>query len=245
MKNFTNNLSKAMGIEVPVVYSYSNLADKDIINVLRKELKGLPLVYCIHRDNTTDLYIGSTIEPEIRFYNHLILGKDSNEYLQNAFNKYGKENFSLYILNLVEIPSESSRKDKENLMIAFEQLYFDLLNPSYNFIKQAGRNRLGISHTEESKKLMSKNRKGKNLGSIPVNKGVSLSDEEKALSINASQHRYKPVYFYDENNNLVTIYKSLNSACRAEKASKSTISNCIKTGDSFRGWTVTYTIINN
>lgn len=36
-------------------------------------------------------------------------------------------------------------------MIAFEQLYFDLLNPSYYFIKQAGRNRSGITHTEESK----------------------------------------------------------------------------------------------
>lgn len=41
-------------------------------------------------------------------------------------------------------------------MIAFEQLYFDLLNPSYNFIKQAGRNRSGIIYTEESKALMSK-----------------------------------------------------------------------------------------
>lgn len=245
MKNFTNNLSKALGIDVPVVYSYSNLADKNIINALRKELRNLPLVYCIHRDNTTDLYIGSTIEPETRFYNHLILGKDSNKYLQNAFDKYGKENFSLYILNLVDIPPESSKKDKENLMIAFEQLYFDLLNPSYNFIKQAGRNRSGILHTEESKALMSKSRKGKNLGSIPVNKGVILSDEEKALSINASQHRYKPVYFYDEDNNLVTVYKSLNSACRVEKTSKSTLSNSIKTGNPFRGWTVTYTIINN
>lgn len=119
-------------------------------------------------------------------------------------------------------------------------------HPSYNFIKQAGRNRLGILHTEESKKLMSKSMKGKNLGNIPVNKGVTLSDEEKALSINASQHRYKPVYLYDEGNNLVTIYKSLNSACRAEKASKrSTISTyCIKSGNSFRGWTVTYTLIN-
>ena len=58
-------------------------------------------------------------------------------------------------------------------------------------------------------------------------------------------NRYKPVYFYDEDNNLVTVYKSLNSACRAEKTSKSTLSNSIKTGNPFRRWTVTYTMINN
>ena len=66
--------------------------------LLRIELKDKPLIYCIHRNDTLDLYVGSTIEPEVRFYNHLISGRDSNKHLQRSFEKYGKQNFTLYIL---------------------------------------------------------------------------------------------------------------------------------------------------
>ena len=38
----------------------------------------------------------------------------------------------------------------------------------------------------------------------PINKGITLTEEQKQLSIKASQHRYKPVYFYDEANYLIT-----------------------------------------
>lgn len=238
-KNF-NNLSRAMGIQVPVVYEYSNLSDPSVISKLRADLRGLPLIYAIHRNDTKDLYIGSTVEPNIRFYNHLISGKDSNEFLQNAISKYGKENFTLYVLHLIDLPLEASRKQKEDIMISFEQMYFDLLNPTYNFIKSAGRNRTGISHSEESKLLMSSHMKGKNEGKSPINKGKQLSDEEKALSINASQHRLKKVYLYDEDNNLVTIYNGLNLACKQEQCSKATMSKCIKNNELFRGWTVKY-----
>ena len=240
MNKNINNLSRAMGINVPVVYEYSNLSDPNVISNLRADLRGLPLIYAIHRNNTTDLYIGSTVEPNIRFYNHLISGKDSNEYLQNAISKYGKDNFTLYVLHLIDLPQEASKKQKEVIMISFEQMYFDLLNPSYNFIKKAGRNRTGILHSEESKSLMSSQMKGKNLGKVPINKGKSLSDEEKALSINASSHRSKRVYLYDEDNNLVTIYNSLNTACKQEGCSKATMSNCIRNNVLFRGWTVKY-----
>lgn len=59
--------------------------------------------------------------------------------------------------------------------------------------------------------------KGKNLGKIPINKGIKLKDEEKQQLAWRSKHRKKPVYFYDDYNNLVTIYDSLNATCRGEK----------------------------
>lgn len=234
-------------------------ADPTVISKLRADLRGLPLIYAIHRNDTKDLYIGSTVEPNIRFYNHLISGKDSNKFLQNAISKYGKDNFTLYVLHLIDLPLEASRKQKEEIMISFEQMYFDLLNPTYNFVKSAGRNRTGIFHSNESKLLMSSHMKGKNLSKYPINKGKQLSNEEKAprganlapkgsrpaprasaLSINASQHRIKKVYLYDEYNNLVTIYNGLNIACKEEQCSKATMSNCIKNNTLFRGWTVKY-----
>lgn len=79
----------------------------------------------------------------------------------------------------------------------------DLLEPTYNFSKFAGKSRMGIQHSEASKKLMSEAMSGKNKGKIPINKGTSLTLEQKLKSIIASQHRYKPVYLYDEFNNLV------------------------------------------
>jgi len=59
-------------------------------------------------------------------------------------------------------------------------------------------------------------------------------------SIDASRHRYKPVYFYDEADNLITMYESLNATCRAEGANKNNMIDCIKTPRLFRGWQVTY-----
>lgn len=85
-----NNLSLSTGITISTLKQYSNLTDKNVINLLRMELKNKPLIYCIHRNDTLDLYVGSTIEPEVRFYNHLISGRDSNKYLQRSFEKYGK-----------------------------------------------------------------------------------------------------------------------------------------------------------
>jgi hypothetical protein len=241
MKNFVkNNLSSAMGIQVPVVCEYPDLSNPEVVSQLRADLRGQSLVYAIHRNNTTDLYVGSTLKPHIRFYEHLISSYHSNEYLQNAFSKYGKENFTLYVLHLIDLPQEASREQKENIMISFEQMYFDLLNPTYNFIKRAGRNRAGTSHSEESKLLMSLQMRGKNTGKTPINKGRKLSEERKVLSIKGSSHRLKKVYFYDEDHNLVMIHNGINIACKAEKCSKATMSRSIKDKVPFRGWIVKY-----
>lgn len=71
---------------------------------------------------------------------------------------------------------------------------------------------------------------GKNLGKESLDRDLKLSEENKLKSIVASKHRYKPVYFYDPDSlELITIYESLNSACRAESANKTNFLNCIKT----------------
>ena len=259
-----NNLSLSTGIIIPTLKEYSNLSDNNVINLLRIELWGpsgssrkdktLLLIYCIHRNDTLDLYVGSTIEPEVRFYNHLISGRDSNKHLQRSFEKYGKQNFTLYNLAWVELSSAKTEKGlpREEIMISYEQKYIDLLKPTYNFSQLAGINRLGIKHSEESKELRSERMKGKNLGKIPINtrklpaprvvsgQGIKLKDEEKQQLASRSKHRKKPVYFYDDYNNLVSIYDSLNATYRGENCNKTNLLNCIKTGKLFRGWLVCY-----
>jgi hypothetical protein len=97
---------------------YSNLQDPKAIEQLRSELKGKPLIYAFHLNNSTGLSVGSPIEPEIRFYNHLLTGFDSNIHMQNAFIKYGLENFTLYILEFVVLPPDASREARDALMIS-------------------------------------------------------------------------------------------------------------------------------
>jgi len=88
---------------------------------------------------------------------------------------------------------------------------------------------LGFQHSEESKNKIR-----------AAFIGIPLTPEQRLKSINASRHRYKPVYFYDEANNLVTMYESLNRTCRAEGANKNHMLDCINTPRLFRGWVVTY-----
>jgi group I intron endonuclease len=65
--------------------------------------------------------------------------------LQNAFNKYGEENFEFKVILYCE----------RNELTYYEQNLVDLWNPEYNICKICVTNRLGIKHTEKSKQKMS------------------------------------------------------------------------------------------
>jgi len=66
--------------------------------------------------------------------------KHHSRYLQNAWNKYGEENFEFRILHFC--PPEDC--------IQFEQIYLNLLCPHYNMSPTAGSTR-GIKQSEETK----------------------------------------------------------------------------------------------
>ena len=79
-----------------------------------------------------------------------------NKYLQNAWNKYGKDAFVFEIVKEVEPIKEKILKE--------EQDYLDALSPygedGYNISKQAG-NILGYRHTKEARKKISESKLGK------------------------------------------------------------------------------------
>lgn len=79
-------------------------------------------------------YIGSTSNYKQRKSQHfteLRSNKHANPRLQNAFNKYGEENFIIEVLEEV---------DGQNSLIPREQFYLDTLKPFYNIRKIADRN---------------------------------------------------------------------------------------------------------
>ena len=110
-------------------------------------------------------YIGSSVNLKRRHYGHfheLQTNTHSNKHLQSAYNKYGSETF---IFEIIEVLPETI-EHKEALII--EQKYLDELNPcdrniGFNMCKEAGSPRSCEKYvcSEETKQLMSKNRKGK------------------------------------------------------------------------------------
>lgn len=120
-------------------------------------------VYKIENKVTGDCYIGSAASVgkwkstsgfNKRWKKHesdLTKNKHCNKHLQNAWNKYGKENFSFSILTIC--PKECC--------VLTEQVFIDIFNPSYNIQKVAGSSNLGIKFSEEHRLKMSKAQKGR------------------------------------------------------------------------------------
>lgn len=130
------NICISLDFNLSIEKMYFNLHNPEFITTMIKELKLInkPCIYVFHLNDSKNCYVGSTIEPHVRFKNHLS-GVDSNKYLQNAFKKYGKDNFTLYILKWVEIPLNSTKEDVTNIVISAEQYYIDLLQPTFkNFL---------------------------------------------------------------------------------------------------------------
>lgn len=88
-----------------------------------------PVVYKITCLKNDMFYIGSTVNPEIRFKMHLLdlrYGKHCNYKLTCDFNKYGESSFKFEVVESFMI--SISRKE----LYKKEQHYLDTLSPHYN-----------------------------------------------------------------------------------------------------------------
>lgn len=136
-------------------------------------------------------YIGSSVNLQNRkrqHYSMLKLNKHDATYLQNYYNKHGKESLIFHII-------EECCQEK---LIQREQYYIDTLNPLFNSRKNAESN-FGHKFSEETKQNMSKAqkewRKSKDL-SIKLTKELcnevlelkskGLKNQEIALKLNIS-----------------------------------------------------------
>lgn len=110
-------------------------------------------IYKITNIINNKIYVGSTVNFKRRKQKHFYAlenNKHDNNYLQKAYNKYGKANFKFEIIEYIE--------NKENLLKR-EQFWIDELNVcdrniGYNICKVAG-NTLGQVMSSETKKKIS------------------------------------------------------------------------------------------
>lgn len=74
-------------------------------------------IYCLHSKSNGKRYIGSSKDIVFRFRAHISKlknGKHVNQHLQNAFNKYGLEDFNFCILEEC-LPSELLHKEQQQI----------------------------------------------------------------------------------------------------------------------------------
>jgi group I intron endonuclease len=149
-----------------------------IVSPGSKKYKNFACVYAIVNKLNGKIYIGGTTNLFKRIPKHkyrLNLNKHENQHLQNAYNKYGKDNFEWYI---VEECTEESALDIEQKYLNEFESYINSIG--YNIQKEATNRKhtpetiekirekrklqkptfLGHKHTEASKKQISESRKG-------------------------------------------------------------------------------------
>lgn len=181
-------------------------------------------VYCILNILNNKKYIGSSKNIYSRWFKHranLRGNYHPNSYLQNAWNKYGEENFHFLILT----------KCSEESLLEMEQSYIDKMKPEYNIMLEAKRTKV----TDIIREHISMGvRKAIEEGRMPLNPmiGKKMTKEHLAkLPQNQKGYkcpkRQKGVYVYDLEMNLVKTFNTLNEAGEFIGVSFQTVSNTI------------------
>lgn len=96
------------------------------ISIKLKEKSG---IYCIFNIVSGNKYIGSSNNIYERWNDHfrdLLKNKHCNQYLQNAWNKYGKDSFMFEVLEYCNL----------EVLYQREQYFIDTMNPEYNIVRK-------------------------------------------------------------------------------------------------------------
>lgn len=108
-------------------------------------------IYCIENIITNKKYIGQSIDVNDRWRRHiseLNHNYHHNDYLQKAWNKYGKKGFKFYVLEYCDI-------DKLDEKEIYYINYYDTLNRNYGYNLKSGGQNGAYSLSEESREKLS------------------------------------------------------------------------------------------
>jgi len=256
-------------IDSPVnpIITYNDL----VINKIHiiKENKNKSGIYRLTNKLNGKMYIGSSSNLSSRFLKHFNLNyisKHKNELsISRAMIKYRYDNFYLEILEFCDVSNLLKR----------EQFYLDLLEPVYNIAKIAGSNlgfkhskesrakiskalkgspllrslKLGTTHTEETKNLMSISRSGEknhHYGKTHTEVSKDLIRKSRIGKTHSTETRLylsmlkgTTIYLYEINTEnkyvLKDMFNSYRNVAKYLGISQSTVSRYVKSGDIFKG----------
>lgn len=166
--------------------------------LLKTELENKGGVYKLINDKNGKSYVGSSNNIYRRLGEHCNINVNIKKLLKGhsaigaALLKYGPDNFSLIILEVINLNNENSTQEIKKSIISKEQHYINLIKPEYNLNPIAGSN-LGRIYSAEVRAKMSEAKKG-----LPSHwKGKKRSLESVALLVNnhgmkKMVHQYNP-----------------------------------------------------
>lgn len=211
--------------------SWFTLNKKGLIND-SISLKNKAAVYIYqYIGNKSKIYIGSTYNINQRIKQHRYSVKNGHRTCPKFFNyieKYGWDNFRLGILEYINI-YDLNIKDKyeiKSVILDREQYYLNKINPSLDINKTAG-STLGYKHTEEMRKTMGLQRKGKSINWARRN--YIISDITKN-NLSLSARNGITVKVLDKYNVVINIFPTITSAAKHYNLDNWTLSRYIKEG---------------
>jgi len=211
----------------PVLVAFENLDTLESLQIAKKALYGLSGIYGFVHIPTGTSYIGSSMDLGGRIMEH-IRDNSSNLHLQSAMVKYGLSHFAFVILEYC-LSSD---------MLKREQHYLDILfslpaNLRYNFARFAESPFKGLTHTPESKALISD-------AKIGANNPMSCITPTNAFQSGANNPMYgklpanaMTIYICSLDNVPVQTFSSQVAAAKWLGVSNITVSTYIKSGKVF------------
>lgn len=201
MNNFTITLRN--GIAVPI-HNFDKVT-------------GRKAIYIIVNSKNSKVYVGSSIDVckrRSRHFKALEKNEHENKHLQNSYNKSGKDDFTMYLLEYVE---------DENDLLEREQYWIDKTtafdrNIGYNNSPTAG-NSIGVKHSEESKRKRSERISG---NGNPFYGKKHSEDSIKSMSESSS----KPIYQFDLQGNFINEWIGATEVQKTKGFSRNCIYQC-------------------
>ena len=136
-------------------------------------------IYKIRNILNNKCYIGCTKNFEIRYTKHLSSlrnQKGVNKHLQNAWNKYGEENFVFEIIEALD-PMED-KKELNKVLNIKEQYWVNIVKPGYNIRTICVNSNLGLSWKISEKAHENRRKAAKRGKDNHISKAVVLVDLE-------------------------------------------------------------------
>jgi group I intron endonuclease len=157
--NHLDNLPKI------IVFNNLHVSEGRLRRAVIKALTGIAGIYAIINTVTGCLYIGSSVSVGIRLTSHLI-SRNTNGHLQSAIALIGLEVFQVVLVEIYELDPNLSDVENSLALLEREQPWLDWLFSlpeqfRYNFASVAEASFKGLTHTPETKALISASMTGK------------------------------------------------------------------------------------